>query len=68
MAICLQQGAAPNTVNLSGETALHFAVVSGQVEVVTALLNKGANPNIKVSNTADWGLPDALSFLFTPFP
>lgn len=46
--LCLQKGIDPNTVNLNGETPLHYAVCSGQIELVVALLAKGANPNIQV--------------------
>lgn len=47
--LCLQKGISPNTVNLNGDTPLHYAVCSGQIELVVALLAKGANPNIQVN-------------------
>jgi ankyrin repeat protein len=47
----LEQRANPNA-NAVGYTALHAAVLLGDVEVVDALLSKGANPNMRLVKAA----------------
>lgn len=43
----LARGADVNAVDNDGDTALHGAAQSGNVEIVRLLLDKGANPNAK---------------------
>ena len=44
---CLQQGVNINAVDEEGNTALHLAVDTGQIEVVQFLLNNGADITVK---------------------
>lgn len=43
----MNNGAKPNTLNLNGATALIYAATFGQTELAKALLEKGADKNIK---------------------
>ncbi|RYX82548.1 hypothetical protein EON83_19155 [bacterium] len=46
-AFLLRSGAKPNIATLSGETPLHFAARVGNAQLITALLDKGANINAR---------------------
>ncbi len=35
-----------NAQNVRGTTALHLAVIKGQIEIVSVLLKNGADPNV----------------------
>jgi ankyrin repeat protein len=62
----LAKGADPNADGI-GYTALHAAVLRGDVETVAELLRRGANPNARISkgtplrrNSQDFNLPATL--------
>lgn len=48
----LKQGANPNLLNSKGRTALHSAVISANPDMVSLLLNSGADPDV-YGNDAD---------------
>jgi uncharacterized protein len=65
-ALLLEHGADPNVFS-SGYTALHAAILRSDVNLVKALLARGANPNQRIAkgtpmrrDTTDWNLPAAL--------
>src|SRR4029077_9252821 len=65
-ALLLEHGADPNALG-SGYTALHAAILRSDVNLVKALLARGANPNLRMTkgtpmrrDTTDWNLPAAL--------
>jgi ankyrin repeat protein len=65
-ALLLEHGADPDAFG-SGYTALHAAVLRGDVNLVKALLARGANPNVRMTkgtpmrrDTTDWNLPATL--------
>ena len=60
--LLLEQGANPNTIG-AGYTALHAAILRGDLETVEALLEKGAEPNVRLLKphpvqraSEDWAL------------
>ncbi len=62
----LDKGADPNAAGI-GYTALHAAVLRGDLDTVTALLRHGANPNAQITkgtplrrNNQDYNLPATL--------
>jgi ankyrin repeat protein len=64
--LLLEKGAAPDA-SAVGYTALHAAVLRGDLELVNDLLRRGANPNVRVTkgtplrrNSQDFNLPAAL--------
>ena len=65
-ALLLEHGADPNAIG-SGYTALHAAILRGDLKLVNALLARGANPNLPIAkgtpmrrDTTDWNLPATL--------
>jgi hypothetical protein len=65
-AVLLEHGADPNAFG-SGYTALHAAILRSDVNLVKALLARGANPNLRIAkgtpmrrDTTDWNLPATL--------
>ena len=65
-ALLLEKGANPDSVD-AGYTALHAAVLRSDVNLVKALLARGANPNIRMTkgtplrrDTTDFNLPATL--------
>jgi ankyrin repeat protein len=65
-ALLLEHGADPNAFG-SGYTALHAAILRSDVNLVKALLARGANPNLRMTkgtpmrrDTTDWNLPARL--------
>jgi ankyrin repeat protein len=65
-ALLLEHGADPDAFG-SGYTALHAAVLRGDLSLVNALLARGANPNVRMAkgtpmrrDTTDWNLPATL--------
>jgi len=46
----LELGASPNATDKNGDPALHWAVASGQVEIVKLLLKNGASADIRDSD------------------
>lgn len=65
-ALLLEKGADPNAFG-TGYTALHAAVLKSDVNLVKALLARGANPNIRMTkgtplrrDTTDFNLPAPL--------
>ena len=65
-ALLLEHGADPNAFG-SGYTALHAAVLRSDLNLVKALLARGANPNLRMTkgtpmrrDTTDWNLPATL--------
>jgi uncharacterized protein len=65
-ALLLEHGADPNGFG-SGYTALHAAVLRGDLTLVKVLLARGANPNLRMTkgtpmrrDTTDWNLPATL--------
>lgn len=65
-ALLLQHGADPNAFG-SGYSALHAAILRSDLNLVKALLARGANPNLRMTkgtplrrNTTDWNLPKTL--------
>jgi ankyrin repeat protein len=64
--ILLEKGADPNSDGI-GYTALHAAVLRGDLNLVTDLLRRGANPNVRITrgtplrrNSQDFNLPATL--------
>ena len=62
----LEHGADPNALS-SGYTALHAAILRSDLNLVKALLGRGANPNLRMTkgtpmrrDTTDWNLPATL--------
>src|SRR5207245_2438861 len=62
----LEHGADPNALG-SGYTALHAAILRSDLNLVKALLGRGANPNLRMTkgtpmrrDTTDWNLPATL--------
>jgi len=65
-ALLLEHGAEPNALT-SGYTALHAAILRSDLNLVKALLARGANPNLRMTkgtplrrDTTDWNLPATL--------
>jgi ankyrin repeat protein len=65
-ALLLEHGADPNALD-SGYTALHAAILRSDLNLVKALLARGANPNLRMTkgtpmrrDTTDWNLPATL--------
>ena len=65
-ALLLEHGADPNAFG-SGYTALHAAILRSDLNLVKALLARGANPNVRMTkgtpmrrDTTDWNLPATL--------
>jgi uncharacterized protein len=65
-ALLLEHGADPNAFG-SGYSALHAAILRSDLDLVKALLARGANPNARISkgtpirrDTTDWNLPATL--------
>ena len=65
-ALLLEHGADPNAFG-SGYTALHAAVLRSDLNLVKALLTRGADPNLRMAkgtpmrrDTTDWNLPATL--------
>jgi len=65
-ALLLAHGADPDAFG-SGYTALHAAVLRSDLNLVKALLARGANPNVRMTkgtpmrrDTTDWNLPATL--------
>jgi uncharacterized protein len=65
-ALLLEHGADPNAFG-SGYTALHAAILRSDLNLVNALLARGANPNVRMTkgtpmrrDTTDWNLPATL--------
>jgi ankyrin repeat protein len=65
-ALLLEHGADPNASG-SGYTALHAAILRSDLNLVKALLARGANPNVRMTkgtpmrrDTTDWNLPATL--------
>ena len=65
-AVLLEQGADPNAFG-SGYSALHAAILRSDLNLVKALLGRGANPNVRIAkgtpmrrDTTDWNLPATL--------
>ena len=65
-ALLLEHGADPNAFG-SGYTALHAAILRSDLNLVKALLARGANPNLRMTkgtpmrrDTTDWNLPATL--------
>ena len=65
-ALLLERGADPNAFG-SGYTALHAAILRSDLNLVKALLARGANPNLRMTkgtpmrrDTTDWNLPATL--------
>ena len=65
-ALLLEHGADPNALG-SGYTALHAAILRSDLDLVKALLARGANPNLRITkgtpmrrDTTDWNLPATL--------
>ena len=65
-ALLLEHGADPNAAG-SGYTALHAAILRSDLNLVKALLARGANPNLRMTkgtpmrrDTTDWNLPATL--------
>ncbi len=44
---CWPTDADPDAINLSGFTAVHWAVAHGQTKILEMLLDYGANPNAR---------------------
>src|SRR5438105_5054938 len=62
----LEHGADPNALG-GGYTALHAAILRSDLNLVKALLGRGANPNLRMTkgtpmrrDTTDWNLPATL--------
>jgi ankyrin len=65
-ALLLEHGADPNAFG-SGYTAMHAAILRSDLNLVKALLARGANPNLRMTkgtpmrrDTTDWNLPATL--------
>jgi ankyrin repeat protein len=65
-ALLLEHGADPNALG-SGYTALHAAILRSDLNLVKALIARGANPNVRMTkgtpmrrDTTDWNLPATL--------
>ncbi len=65
-AVLLEHGADPNAFG-SGYTALHAAILRSDVNLVKALLARGAKPDVRIAkgtpmrrDTTDWNLPATL--------
>jgi uncharacterized protein len=65
-ALLLDYGADPDAFG-SGYTALHAAILRSDLNLVKALLDRGANPNLRMTkgtpmrrDTTDWNLPATL--------
>jgi ankyrin repeat protein len=65
-ALLLEHGADPNGFG-SGYTALHAAILRSDLNLVKALLARGANPDVRMTkgtpmrrDTTDWNLPATL--------
>src|SRR4030095_12933994 len=65
-ALLLEHGADPNAFG-SGYTALHAAILRSDLNLVKALLARGANPNVRMTkgtpmrrDTTDWNLPATI--------
>jgi ankyrin repeat protein len=65
-AVLLEHGADPDALG-SGYTALHAAILRSDLNLVKALLARGANPNVRMTkgtpmrrDTTDWNLPATL--------
>jgi uncharacterized protein len=65
-ALLLEHGADPNAAG-SGYAALHAAILRSDLNLVKALLARGANPNLRMTkgtpmrrDTTDWNLPATL--------
>ena len=65
-AALLERGADPNAFG-SGYTALHAAILRSDLDLVKALLARGASPNLRIAkgtpmrrDTTDWNLPATL--------
>ena len=65
-ALLLEHGADPNASG-SGYTALHAAILRSDLDLVKALLARGANPDLRMTkgtpmrrDTTDWNLPATL--------
>jgi len=65
-AVLLEHGADPNAFG-SGYTALHAAILRSDVNLVKALLARGAKPDLRIAkgtpmrrDTTDWNLPATL--------
>ena len=65
-ALLLEHGADPDAAG-GGYTALHAAILRSDVDLVNALLARGANPNLRIAkgtpmrrDTTDWNLPATL--------
>lgn len=64
----LEYGSDANVKNREGHTPLFEAILSGRVEIVTSLLDHGANPNLPGPKHMLWpaaGLPRILEVLLT---
>jgi len=65
-ALLLERGADPDAAG-GGYTALHAAILRSDVDLVKALLARGASPNLRIAkgtpmrrDTTDWNLPATL--------
>lgn len=57
----LKSGAQPNVTQTDGQTPLHIAAKSGNVEMVKLLLREGANPRLRSNVSSDLAIQNYVT-------